>query len=149
MKLIIVLATVIIGLSLTFLPDSANAWEHSDSEPRPEPLPHDAADIPPVEMTGRAAIAVWVQCHPDLCASQRALVESWVGKENIIPAPRALTPGSWYPHWSLSEMDGRALRAFIPVTDPDIHSISDTQMVIHHCCAASLLWPIERPWPNS
>lgn len=136
MKFVIAIATVIIGLSLACLPDSAEGWEHPHLI---EPLPHDAADIPPVEMTGRAAVTVWLDCHPPSCDGlELQKSEMFTGYE-YIPAPAALNAEGQCFNWSWTEPNPCALRAFIYIEAP-VYLYTDMEITMVRSGGVSYLW---------
>ena len=136
MKIAIAIATVIIGLSLSFLPESAGAWEHPHLV---EPLPHDVADIPPMEMTGSAAVAIRLDCHPVSCEGLELPDSGLFPDYEYIPAPTALTGEHECYRWSLTEAGGCALRAFIVIHAP-VYLFSDMEIAIHRGGGFTYLW---------
>ena len=136
MKLIVAIVTLIIGLSLTFMPAAANAWEHPHLV---EPLPHDVADIPPVEMTGKAAVAVWLDCHPLSCEGMELPGSGLFPSYEYMPAPEALTAERGCYHWSSTEANACALRAFISIAAP-VYRFTDMEITIFPGGGYSYLW---------
>ena len=136
MKLIIAIAIVVIGLSITCMPGSADAWEHPHLT---EPLPHDAADIPPVEMTGRAAVAVWLDCHSPSCEGMELRQSELFAGYEYVPAPAAITTDRGCFTWSRSETNPCALRAFIYIEAP-VYLYTDMDITMVRTGGVSYLW---------
>ena len=115
----ILIAVVAIAIASVITSDINALYE---DHPMHQPLAHDVADIPPIEMTGQAAVAVWMECTavttgwtatPYPCEGRDLPYTGMYGYD-LVPAPAVLTEDrDGYNDWSLDTTNSRALRAFL------------------------------------
>ena len=120
-----------------------------EDHPMYQPLAHDVADIPPIEMTGQAAVAVWMKCAavttgwtaiPYPCEGRDLPYTRMYGYD-ITPAPEALTEDrDGYNDWSLDITNSRALRAFWIVDKPIYERNTTMSMLMHSTGAYQYQW---------
>ena len=116
----------LVAIALVSLMTASVSALYEDS-PMYQPLAHDVADIPPFEMTGTAAIAVWMECTvvekgfqitPASCEGRDLPYMEMYGYD-FIPAPEVMREDRHgYSDWSLEKTNSRALRAFWIVDKP-------------------------------
>ena len=125
MKIVGILAAIAMVAVAWGMTSSVSAG-HED-HPMYQPLAHDVADIPPIEMTGQAAVSVWIECTilepgpivvPASCEGRDLPYMEMYGY-SFVPAPEVLKEDrDGYNDWSRETSNSRALRAFWIVGKP-------------------------------
>lgn len=138
MNIVSILAVVVAVIAAWVMTSEISA-QHED-HPMYQPLAHDVADIPPIEMTGQAAVAVWMECTilepgwkvtPGSCEGQDLPYMEMHGY-SFTAVPGILTEErNGYNDWSTETSNSRVLRAFWIVDKPIYEHNTSMSMLIH------------------